>query len=71
MADLVFDYEGGEEMIVNMGPQHPSTHGVLRLMLELEGETIINCVPDIGRTNQEGSLSKAGNTGFPASTHDP
>ncbi|MBM3146014.1 MAG: NADH dehydrogenase (quinone) subunit D [Chloroflexi bacterium] len=38
----------GETMLLNMGPQHPSTHGVLRLMLELEGETIINCVPDIG-----------------------
>ncbi len=38
----------GETMLLNMGPQHPSTHGVLRLMLELEGETVINCVPDIG-----------------------
>ncbi len=35
-------------MILNMGPQHPSTHGVLRLLLELEGEQIINCSPDIG-----------------------
>ena len=31
-----------------MGPQHPSTHGVLRLLLELDGEIIVNCVPDIG-----------------------
>ncbi len=38
----------GETMLLNMGPQHPSTHGVLRLLLELEGETLINCVPDIG-----------------------
>ena len=38
----------GETMLLNMGPQHPSTHGVLRLMLELDGETIVNCVPDIG-----------------------
>jgi NADH-quinone oxidoreductase subunit D len=38
----------GETMLLNMGPQHPSTHGVLRLLLELDGETIINCVPDIG-----------------------
>ncbi|MBE3039965.1 MAG: NADH-quinone oxidoreductase subunit D, partial [Chloroflexi bacterium] len=32
----------------NMGPQHPSTHGVLRLLLELDGEIVINCIPDIG-----------------------
>ncbi len=35
-------------MIMNMGPQHPSTHGVLRLMLELEGETVRRCKPVIG-----------------------
>lgn len=38
----------GETMLLNMGPQHPSTHGVLRLILELEGEAVINCIPDIG-----------------------
>jgi NADH-quinone oxidoreductase subunit D len=38
----------GENMLLNMGPHHPSTHGVLRLLLELDGETIVNCVPDIG-----------------------
>lgn len=38
----------GETMLLNMGPQHPSTHGVLRLLLELDGERIISCVPDIG-----------------------
>src|SRR5260370_32496746 len=37
-----------EEMILNMGPQHPSTHGVLRLVLTLEGETVVNCTPVIG-----------------------
>src|SRR3972149_3950668 len=37
-----------EEMYVNMGPQHPSTHGVLRLMLKLDGEYIIDCIPYIG-----------------------
>jgi NADH-quinone oxidoreductase subunit D len=37
-----------ETMIINMGPQHPSTHGVLRLLLELDGETIIRCKPVIG-----------------------
>src|ERR1043166_2683060 len=35
-------------MVLNMGPQHPSTHGVLRIVLELEGETIISAAPDIG-----------------------
>ena len=38
----------GETILLNMGPQHPSTHGVLRLLLELDGETVINCIPDIG-----------------------
>ncbi|HVO69375.1 MAG TPA: hypothetical protein VMT24_04975, partial [Aggregatilineaceae bacterium] len=38
----------GETMLLNMGPQHPSTHGVLRLLLELDGENVISCVPDVG-----------------------
>ena len=37
-----------ETMIINMGPQHPSTHGVLRLLLELDGETVIRCKPIVG-----------------------
>lgn len=36
------------EMILNMGPQHPATHGVLRLLLKLDGETVVGCVPDLG-----------------------
>jgi len=35
-------------MILNMGPQHPSTHGVLRLILEIDGETVVRLLPDIG-----------------------
>jgi NADH-quinone oxidoreductase subunit D len=35
-------------MVLNMGPQHPSTHGVLRVLLELDGETVVKAVPDIG-----------------------
>src|SRR6201986_2580280 len=49
------DYEQHEHtpgatrtMVLNMGPQHPSTHGVLRLLLELDGETILKAAPDIG-----------------------
>ena len=38
----------GETVMLNMGPQHPSTHGVLRLLLELDGEIVLNCIPDIG-----------------------
>ena len=38
----------GEKMVLNMGPSHPSTHGVLRLVLELDGETITKAVPDVG-----------------------
>ncbi len=39
---------GGEHMLINIGPQHPATHGVLRLVLELDGETVVRCVPHIG-----------------------
>jgi len=38
----------GEKMVLNMGPSHPSTHGVLRVVLELDGETITRADPDIG-----------------------
>ena len=37
-----------ETMIINMGPQHPATHGVLRLLLELDGETVVSCTPIVG-----------------------
>src|SRR6202161_3536709 len=42
------DGSGVRSMVLNMGPQHPSTHGVLRLLLELDGETILKAAPDIG-----------------------
>jgi len=36
------------EMVLNMGPQHPATHGVLRLLVKLDGETVVGCVPELG-----------------------
>ncbi len=44
----VEDQVVGKRMVLNMGPQHPSTHGVLRLVLELDGERVVKCVPHIG-----------------------
>jgi NADH-quinone oxidoreductase subunit D len=38
----------GEHMLINIGPSHPATHGVLRLVLELDGETVVRCIPHIG-----------------------
>jgi NADH-quinone oxidoreductase subunit D len=47
--DVGFDEEfGAEHLLVNIGPQHPATHGVLRLVLELEGETVKRCIPHVG-----------------------
>jgi NADH-quinone oxidoreductase subunit D len=37
-----------QTMVLNMGPQHPSTHGVLRILLELDGETVVRATPDVG-----------------------
>lgn len=42
------EIQSEENMLLSMGPQHPSTHGVLRLLLELDGETVVNVAPDIG-----------------------
>ena len=38
----------GEKMVLNMGPSHPATHGVLRIVLELDGEIITKAVPEVG-----------------------
>ena len=48
LGDLPVDPADDQTMIINMGPQHPSTHGVLRLMLELQGETVLRSKPIIG-----------------------
>jgi len=47
-GDIDIERRDDETMIINMGPQHPSTHGVLRLMLELDGETVLRTKPVIG-----------------------
>jgi NADH-quinone oxidoreductase subunit D len=48
LAEVQTEAPEDQTMIINMGPQHPSTHGVLRLMLELQGETVLRCKPIIG-----------------------
>ncbi|MDQ3311608.1 MAG: hypothetical protein M3517_05815, partial [Actinomycetota bacterium] len=48
LGDMPEEPEVDQTMIINMGPQHPSTHGVLRLMLELRGEEVLRCKPIIG-----------------------
>jgi len=48
LGEMPVDADEDQTMIINMGPQHPSTHGVLRLMLELQGETVLRCKPVIG-----------------------
>lgn len=45
---VLFDDALESEMVLNMGPQHPATHGVLRLLIKLDGETIVSAVPDMG-----------------------
>src|ERR1700733_8636839 len=46
-ADEMQDVQG-ERMVLNMGPSHPATHGVLRIILELDGEVITRADPDVG-----------------------
>jgi NADH-quinone oxidoreductase subunit D len=50
-GEVLPDLDGelrGDHMLINIGPQHPATHGVLRLVLELDGETVVRCIPHIG-----------------------
>ena len=48
VATIASDPAQDRTMILNMGPQHPSTHGVLRVILEIDGETVVRMMPDIG-----------------------
>ncbi|MBI2619777.1 MAG: NADH dehydrogenase (quinone) subunit D [Ignavibacteriales bacterium] len=47
-TSISFDDPLENDLILNMGPQHPATHGVLRLLIRLDGETVIGCVPEVG-----------------------
>lgn len=47
-TSIAFEDALENDMVLNMGPQHPATHGVLRVLLRLDGETIIKCVPELG-----------------------
>lgn len=47
-TSVTFEDALENDMILNMGPQHPATHGVLRLLIRLDGETVVGCVPEIG-----------------------
>lgn len=47
-TSVQFDDALDNEMVLNMGPQHPATHGVLRLLIKLDGETVVSCIPELG-----------------------
>src|SRR5262249_59314344 len=58
MSEVVFTNEMDEEMTLNMGPHHPSTHGVLRFIIQSDGEIIRKATPDVGYLHR--SIEKIG-----------
>ena len=58
MTEVVFSNEMDEEMTLNMGPHHPSTHGVLRFIIKSDGEIIRRAIPDVGYLHR--SIEKIG-----------
>ena len=67
MSELVFAYEeSGEELTLNMGPQHPSTHGVIRFIIRTDGEIMREAIPDVGYLHRaiEGIAEKCTYEGF-------
>ena len=55
---LEYGYGGSERLVMNMGPQHPSAHGVFRMILTLEGETIVGVDPIIGYLHRCESITR-------------
>jgi NADH-quinone oxidoreductase subunit D len=47
-SEIIIEDKLENTMVLNMGPQHPATHGVLRLLLKLDGERVVGCVPELG-----------------------
>src|SRR5689334_11742976 len=67
MSELVFAYQdSGEEMTLNMGPQHPSTHGVIRFIIKTDGAIMHEAIPDVGSLHRsiEGIAEKCTYEGF-------
>jgi NADH-quinone oxidoreductase subunit D len=67
MSEVIFAYQdSGEEMTLNMGPQHPSTHGVIRFIIKTDGEIMHEAVPDVGYLHRsiEGIAEKCTYEGF-------
>lgn len=62
-TEIIFGDPLENDMVLNMGPQHPATHGVLRVLLRLDGETVINAVPELGYLHR-GYEKLAENTTF-------
>ena len=67
MSEVIFAYQdSGEEMTLNMGPQHPSTHGVIRFIIKTDGEIMHEAIPDVGYLHRsiEGIAEKCTYEGF-------
>jgi NADH-quinone oxidoreductase subunit D len=58
VSEIVLERENGSEMVLNLGPQHPSTHGVLRFIVHTDGEILRKAVPDVGYLHR--SIEKIG-----------
>jgi NADH-quinone oxidoreductase subunit D len=66
MSEIVLAFASGDEMTLNMGPQHPSTHGVIRFIIKTDGEIMHEAIPDVGYLHRsiEGIAEKCTYEGF-------